>query len=292
VREHGVRPPAVFVIGETVNLHESLHWLEKRPLFGARVLVTRPADQAYPLYRQLRRLGAEVQPFPTIATTATSDEAGWRAIRALQTQRRWLVFTSQNGVRYFLGEWQAHMGDIRGLSQYHIAALGGGAVRALRDRMIVADYAPTGAKTAELAERMTQELDLTDATVVRVRGSLGDPSLEETLGNAGVTVVPLEVYHTFPITWALEVKEKLLAYPPDFVLFTSGPAVAALAENLGDTELKTALASAAVVSIGPSASKAVRHYGLPVTLEVQSRTIPGMIEELSSYWQEKRPLPK
>ena len=27
---------------------------------------------------------------------------------------------------------------------------------------------------------------------VRVRGSLGDPSLEETLGNAGVTVVPLE----------------------------------------------------------------------------------------------------
>jgi uroporphyrinogen III methyltransferase/synthase len=292
VRDSGIRPPAVFVIGETVNLHESLHWLEERPLFGARVLETRPADQAHPLYRSLRRLGAEVQPFPTIATTATSDSAGWRAIRSLQAKRRWLVFTSQNGVRYFLGEWQTHMGDIRGLCQYRIAALGGGAVRALKDRLFVADYSPTGAKTAVLARQMTSELDLRDATVVRVRGSLGDPSLEETLCEAGVTVISLEVYHTFPLTWPLEVKEKILAYPPDFVLFTSGPAVAALAANLSEEEQKRAFAEAAVVSIGPSASKAARDHGLPVTLEVKSRTIPGMIEELSAYWQSSRPAPQ
>lgn len=289
VQQNSIRPPAVFVIGETVSLHESLHWLEERPLFGARILVTRPADQAHPLYRALRRLGAEVQPFPTIATTATSDEAGWRAIRALKARRRWLVFTSQNGVRYFIGEWQTHMGDIRGLCRYHIAALGGGAVRALKDRLIVADYAPTGAKTEELARRMTTDLDLRDATVVRVRGSLGDPSLEETLVNAGVGVIPLEVYHTFPLTWPLEVKEKILAYPPDFALFTSGPSVTALAANLTDDERRTAFANTTVVSIGPSASTAVRAQGLPVTLEVKSRTIPGMIDELSAHWQAKRP---
>lgn len=289
VRANGIRPPAIFVIGETVNLHESLHWLEERPLFGARVLVTRPADQAHPLYRALRRLGAEVQPFPTIATTGISDAAGWLAIRSLEACKRWLVFTSQNGVRYFVGEWLTHMGDIRGLCHYHIAALGGGAVRALKDRLIVADYAPTGANTAELARRMTTELDLRDATVVRVRGTLGDPSLEETLSDAGVRVIPLEVYHTFPLAWPLEVKEKILAYPPDFALFTSGPAVAALAANLNDEERREAFAKTTVVSIGPSASKAVRDQGLLVTLEVKSRTIPGMIEELSSYWKAKHP---
>ena len=43
-----VRPPAVTVIGEVVNLREQLDWFEQRPLFGRRVVVTQQFDLARP----------------------------------------------------------------------------------------------------------------------------------------------------------------------------------------------------------------------------------------------------
>ena len=41
-----MEPPTVIVIGEVVRLRSQLNWFEWRPLFGTRVLVTRPKPQA------------------------------------------------------------------------------------------------------------------------------------------------------------------------------------------------------------------------------------------------------
>ena len=36
-------PPTLIVVGEVVRLREQLRWFDNRPLFGKRVLITRPA---------------------------------------------------------------------------------------------------------------------------------------------------------------------------------------------------------------------------------------------------------
>jgi uroporphyrinogen III methyltransferase/synthase len=280
VLEAGLKPPALFVLGEVANLREALRWFKDRPLFGVRVMVTRPADQAAPLYRQLRELGAEVLAYPTLATEGDYRKNAWKKLGEITSRERWLVFTSENGVRYFLDQWFDTFGDIRGLKDYRIAAVGGGPVRALNADHIEADFVPSRATPAVLAQEMVERLQMSGATVVRVRGNLGGDDLEEALARAGADVIPLCVHRTFYTEWPPEAKEKLFAHPPDVILFTSGSAVKGLAANLDEHELKRLAAGAVVASIGPAASKVICSYGIDVGLESQGYTLPSMVDEL------------
>src|SRR3954465_6539443 len=64
--EATIRPPAITVVGPVSGLHETLAWLERRPLHGQVVAVTRARAQASGLAAQLRALGAEVVETPAI----------------------------------------------------------------------------------------------------------------------------------------------------------------------------------------------------------------------------------
>jgi uroporphyrinogen III methyltransferase/synthase len=285
VVELAVKPPALFVIGEVANYREKLQWFQDRPLSGVRVMVTRPADQATALYRHLRELGAEVLAFPTIATAEEFHADEWEAMRRITSDQRWLVFTSENGVRYFLEQWFDRFGDIRGLRDYRIAAAGDGTVSALEQNHITPDFAADKAFPGALAQQMTESLQLSNVDVVRVRGNLGDDHLEKTFKKAGAKVISLHVHRTFPAKWPPEAREKLFAHPPHVVMFTSGSAVEGLVENLEESELKRLTAGATVVSIGPSASKVIRSYGMVVGLESKKHTLLSLVDELIIHHQ-------
>ncbi|MGB9847412.1 MAG: uroporphyrinogen-III C-methyltransferase, partial [Desulfotomaculales bacterium] len=90
----GFSNPAVIVVGEVAGLSRELQWLENRPLFGRRVLVTRAAEQAPALSAGLRALGAEVLEFPTIKITAPPDYAPLDRAISRVGEYSWLVFTS------------------------------------------------------------------------------------------------------------------------------------------------------------------------------------------------------
>ncbi|MFI5028393.1 MAG: uroporphyrinogen-III C-methyltransferase, partial [Solirubrobacterales bacterium] len=66
VEREGIGAPALIVIGSVVRRRESLEWLERRPLHGRRVVVTRARAQASGLAKTLRNLGAEVVELPAI----------------------------------------------------------------------------------------------------------------------------------------------------------------------------------------------------------------------------------
>jgi len=282
VAELHVKPPTIFVIGTVVNHHETLRWFRDRPLFGVRVMVTRPADQAATMYRDLRELGAEVLAFPTIDTAEDFRPDEWDALRKIKTDKRWLMFTSENGVRYFLKQWFATVGDIRRLSDYRIAASGDGTIRALNAFDIAPDFVPTTGTTAALAQQMGERLDLAGGTLVRVRSSGGTDSAFEALGEKGAKVISLPVHRTFHIKWPVATKEKLSAYPPDVIIFTSGSAVDGLADNLDRNELEELGKGATIVSVGPATSRVIRSHGMDVTMESKEHTIPAIIEELLS----------
>jgi uroporphyrinogen III methyltransferase/synthase len=280
VERQGLKPPSLFVIGDVAKYHDTIQWFEKRPLFGVRVMVTRPADQAEPLYRELRELGAEVLAYPTIATEEDFRSDDWEALRGLSAGERWLVFTSENGVRYFLKQWFEAFGDIRGLKDYKIAVAGGGPVRALNADHVEPDFLPSRTTTEALAKEMTERLDLSNAIVIRVRGNLGDDQLERTLETAGARVISLHVHRTFYREWPPEAREKLFAHPPDVIIFTSGSSVKGLAENLDDNDLKRLAEGAVVASIGPSTSRVIHAFGLDVGLESAKNSLPSLVEEL------------
>jgi len=289
VVEFEIRPPTIFVMGEIVKLQKKLEWFREKPLSGVRVMVTQPGDQAMTLYRALRERGAEVLPYPTFATVEDFRADEWGALRGISTGERWLVFTNENGARYFLDRWCDTIGDLRGLSTYRIAAVGAKTTHALEVRGIVPDFIPTSSTTSALVEEMAENLQLSNAVIVRVRGSLGDDHVERSLEQTGAKVVPLCVYRTIHRQWPAEAKEELFEYPPHVIIFTSGSAVSGFAANVDEAERDQLASGATVVSIGPATSRSIRSHDMTVGFESKQHTTRSIVDELVAHYQAEPP---
>ena len=72
-RAAGIRAPAITLVGPVAALHEPLAWLERRPLHGRSVAVTRARAQASALAARLRELGADVVEAPAIRIEPRED---------------------------------------------------------------------------------------------------------------------------------------------------------------------------------------------------------------------------
>ncbi len=107
VREAGIEPPAITVVGEVVRLRETISWFENRPLFGKRVLITRTRKQASTLAKLLADEGAIPIELPSIEIEPSADSAAVDAAvaRLAAGEYAWAVFTSANAVE----EWFEHM---------------------------------------------------------------------------------------------------------------------------------------------------------------------------------------
>ena len=71
----GITPPAITLVGPVARHRDGLAWLERRPLHGRRVVVTRARAQASGLAATLRDLGADVVEAPTIRIEPRPVEA-------------------------------------------------------------------------------------------------------------------------------------------------------------------------------------------------------------------------
>jgi uroporphyrinogen III methyltransferase/synthase len=121
VKENEIKPPAVMVVGEVVKLRDTLMWFEKKPMFGHRILVTREHSTGFEV---LEELGAEIIEFPTIEIMPPENyEELDKAIEKIG-EYHWLIFTSANGVRYFLKRFFEKGKDIRDLKGIKICAIG------------------------------------------------------------------------------------------------------------------------------------------------------------------------
>ena len=144
VAERKLRPPAIFIVGEVVNLGPAFSWFEKRSLFGLRILVARPAHQANQLAAPLQELGAEVLFQPAIEIHPPRDWSAVDAALARLKEFDALVFSSVNGVRFFLERLLSGGRDLRALGDIlHIAAIGPGTAAELEKYHLRADLPPT-----------------------------------------------------------------------------------------------------------------------------------------------------
>src|SRR6266850_1076560 len=99
--------PFVFDRGgaEALFLHEQgehLRWFDARPLFGKRVLVTRPREQAGELVELLEAMGAEAIEAPMIRILPPDDYAPLDDACARAGTFDWIIFSSANTVDAFM----------------------------------------------------------------------------------------------------------------------------------------------------------------------------------------------
>lgn len=245
------------------------------PLHGQRVLVTRASAQAGELCERLRSLGAE--PVEAAAIAVAPPES-WRevdaALRRLNTFQ-WLVFTSPNGVRHFMGRL-AETGT-RLAPGTRVAAVGPATAEALRASGVHVALMPERHDAEALAEALVGA-GMARARVLMPRGDLADPELPRRLREAGATVMPLVAYRTVPAALDAEgLQRQLEAGAIDWVLVASGSAIRSLAAALPRPEV---LRGVRLASIGPKTSAVIRDLGLAVALEAREATLEGLVEAL------------
>src|SRR4030095_13700005 len=96
--------PALTIVGRVVALRNHLQWFDTKPLFGKRVLVTRPSHQAGSLSALLRDEGAEPIEAPSLRIVDPPDLGPLHRLLERLAEYHWVIFTSQNGVDVFFRE--------------------------------------------------------------------------------------------------------------------------------------------------------------------------------------------
>ena len=109
------REPAILVAGRVAGLREHLRWYDSRPLFGRRVLVTRPREQAAELVDLLTALGADSVEAPMIRMAPPEDPDPLLRAAAKPEAFDWIVFTSANAVEAFMTALLDGERDVRAL---------------------------------------------------------------------------------------------------------------------------------------------------------------------------------
>lgn len=283
IREAGMKPPATFVVGEVVRLRDRLDWFEKLPLFGRRIAVTRAREQAAALTGKLRALGAGVVETPVIEIRELSDYSELDAAISRLDSYDWLVFTSVNGVRYFLKRLDASERDWRAV-RGRICAIGPATARELERLHMKVDLMPEEYVAEALIEAFAP-YPLEGRRVLIPRAKMAREVLPAQLRERGAQVDVVAAYETVMRPGAAERCRKALAEGLDWVTFTSSSTVRNFVEAAGAEALK----KARIASIGPVTSATVRSYGLEVAVEARPYTIDGLVSALCEAERERPP---
>ncbi|MDH5525820.1 MAG: uroporphyrinogen-III C-methyltransferase [Nitrospirota bacterium] len=270
-----LKPPALIVVGEVVDLHTRIGWFEHLPLFGRRVLVTRAAGQQGALARELARLGADVLAVPTIRIVEPEGyDALDTAIDHLSIYQ-WLVLTSANGVSAFFDRLAHHGRDARALAGIRVATVGAETAASLAAHGIVADLIPSDARAEGLAEMLLAE-GIQGQKLLLAQAAKARRVLPETLAAAGVDVNTVAAYRTVPPEPEELDRERLTESPLDYAVFTSSSTVRNLHGLLGD-DFKKILAPARICAIGPVTADTCRELGLTVHLMPESPAANALV---------------
>ena len=273
VEREAVKAPALIVVGEVARRREQLAWLERRPLHGRRVVVTRARAQASGLAATLRDLGAEVVELPAIRIEPLIDSEEVRKVAAALGIYELICLTSPNGVRLLFEAMENAGLDARALAGVTVAAIGPGTARALAERGVLADVVPERFVAEGLLEALEDE-EVAGARVLVARAAEARDVLPDALRERGAEVDVVALYETVREEPGAEEVEA--AQGADYVTFTSSSTVTNLTAALGDRFPATAR----IVSIGPITSETVRAQGLEVHVEAGRHDVDGLLAAL------------
>ena len=281
VKKNRIKSPAITVIGEVNQFRKQLQWFEKKPLLGKTVLVTRPTAQAATLSAALKNVGAKVLEFPSIKILPPKDWTGLdQAIRDMRTFD-WILFTSVNGVEYFMKRLFLHGKDARMLGGVKIGVIGEKTAEVLTSFGLKADLVPGKYTTEDLLKKLMEQNEITSRSFLLPRTNIAPEYLSKELCRLGAKVREAVAYETVPNLEPgkkRELEKWVENQNIDYITFTSASTVDHFFDSI-PKHLKGKLNSH-LISIGPITTKAIRQYGKRPYKEARKHTIPGLLEVL------------
>jgi uroporphyrinogen III methyltransferase/synthase len=289
VRQAGLKPPAIIVVGEVVGLRDTLNWFESRPLFGRSIIVTRAREQASDFKEILQRLGAHCIEFPTIGIEPPPSWEPMDAAISRLSSYHWIIFTSVNGVEFFLQRLFATGCDVRELKGLRLCAIGPKTAEVLDRHGLRLDLIPEEYRAESILDGLSGE-PVTGLRFLMPRALAARDILPETLRRRGAQVDVVAAYQTvLPDSRTASVFQALTQGQVDCLTFTSSSTVSNFFGMFERDAIMPVLKGVAIACIGPVTGQTAEKYGLTVDIMPSTYTIPAMVEAIQDYFAAMQP---
>lgn len=266
-----IQPPAILVVGDVVSLKKEIDWQQAGSLSGKKILVTATEIIAEPLAEKIRKLGGEPVVMSLISVRA-EKMYGLKEV-LVRPGKRWLVFTSRNGVRFFFEQMKKEQVDIRSLGDSRIAVMGAGTRRELENWGCYADLLPEQSCSESLAKALCAHAE-PDEAICLFRAEEASDVLTKRLREKQYRVVDIPTYRT-EIMWKKRELLREMLEDVDAVTFCSASAVSAFVQMTEGHDLV-----AKTICIGPVTAQAAKKAGLHIDKVAEQYDLEGLTEAL------------
>ena len=254
-------------------------------------MVTRTAAQASELTTLLESYGAGVIVCPTIEVREPdSFERLDEALDHLYGYD-WLIFTSTNGVDFFLQRLANRDMNPADLDEIKVCAIGQRTAEKLHEAHVHVDVVPSQSTAegvyAALREFAGGEEHLHGLNVLLPRAAVGRDYLPKALEGAGARVDVVTTYQTvLPENFDGGRLSAMLAGSGDCIAFTSPSTVKNLAKLFDTHDLGKTLPGVVIACIGPVTAAAAVEYGLRVNIQPEQQTVKDLAQAIAVYYSQ------
>ncbi len=273
--EAGIKSPAIIAVGKVCTLSGRFDWFMNKPLFGKKVLVTRPKISAGTLVQKLSQLGAQPIEHPCIEIIPIRENGELRRVCENLKQYGWILFTSKNGVDIFFEHMNSMGLDARALANIKAGTVGSQTERALKQAGLLSDFTPEIFDGKHLAEGVA-ELVRDNEKILICDAAIAGDDMVNVFKSRNIDFDRVPLYDTCYISENSEEVKKLIAGGElEYTVFTSASAVEGFAKSVEGT----ALDGLTAVCIGDQTAKAAQKYGIRHVISEKS-SIDSVIDKL------------
>jgi uroporphyrinogen III methyltransferase/synthase len=282
------RRAAILVVGRVAGLREHLRWFDARPLFGKRVLVTRPREQSAEFVHLLEAAGAEPIEAPMIRILPPEDYGALDEACASAAAFDSIVFSSANAVDAFVDRLLRSPLDLRVLHGVKLCAVGAATAARLAHFGLKVDLTPAEHRAEALVQAITEMGDVRGTRVLLPHADIGRELIADELRKRGADVTEVTAYRTEIAEPGREgepdVYRMLLERQIDVVTFTSPSAVKNFVRVVGAEPAVDLLAATVVAAIGPVTAEVATQYNIRTSIMPSTYTVPALVSAIVDYF--------
>lgn len=260
-----LKSPSIIMVGKVCQL--DFDFFSKKPLFGKKILVTRPLKSANKMAEALRENGAEV----LVASTIEIQEIEFEVPDISNYDR--IIFTSVNGVQAFFDKIYTKNIDARAFFGKKIATIGKITQKELLKYGILSDFVPSVFDSEVFAKEMIESEFLTkENNILLVCGNLSDENLKNQLKNFKTDQIIC-----YKTEYIASKECNLEEY--EIVTFTSASCVTSFVKNYSNYSHLLAFC------IGEKTEKEALKYGFSTKIS-KNATIDSLTERIKEYYND------
>ena len=251
------------------------------PLAGVRVLVGRARHQASSVSAGLRKLGAEVLEIPFLEIRKPRSYTPLDTALQAIAEYNWLILTSVNGVDALSARIRHLRISRKNLQHLKIAAIGPATSEQIEKLGLRVAIVPQRYIAESVVESLRGKVE--GKRVLLARAKVARDVIPRELRKMGARVDVVEAYESIVPASSKRRLQSVMKDPkrrPQVVTFTSSSTVRNFVALLGRRPPNKTLEGIQFASIGPITSATLRESGLPVHVEADEYTIPGLIRAI------------